>query len=119
MNQWGGSYGGKGSGFDQSYNRPITGRASWHPGNRNQHQDYRDPYQGMHSSKDNSRPRPWHEDMSDYVPFRAWVDNISAWTRLTMIPENVQGIAVMHELRGLVDGGPLSHNPHEQLIALE
>ena len=39
--------------------------------------------------------------MSDDVPFRTWIENISAWTRLTRIPEAVQGITVMHELRGL------------------
>ena len=97
-NQWGGSYG---SSYNNSQQRYTTGRASWYPTNRSTHQDDRDPYQGMHSSKDHSRPPPWHEDMSDYVPFRCWVDNIAAWTRLTRIPENVQGIAVMHELRGL------------------
>ena len=39
--------------------------------------------------------------MFDFVLFRRWIENTVAWTRLTKIPENAHGVAVMHELRGL------------------
>ena len=69
--------------------------------NRNQHHEDRDPYQCAHSNIVNSWLPPWHEGESDFVFFRRWIEHIVAFTRLTKIPDNVQGIAVMHELRGL------------------
>ena len=36
-----------------------------------------------------------------FVPFRRWIENTVAWTRLKKIPENAHCVAVMHELRGV------------------